>query len=109
MVETFRNGETVDLNALNSAACRKYRISRAPQLVEMIRAVPEADRHVLLPKLRAKSVRTASGIVQNAWLVLLILREIIVARFLPNLICNSVLLLIPRFFGFDSSFSSLMN
>lgn len=62
MAERSRRGETVDLNALKSAACRKYGLSRAPKLVEMIAAVPEADRAALLPRLRAKPVRTASGI-----------------------------------------------
>ena len=62
MVDLSRRGETVDLNALKSSACRKYGLSRAPKLVEMIAALPESDRESLLPKLRAKPVRTASGI-----------------------------------------------
>ena len=62
MGELSRRGEDVDLNALKSAACRKYGLARAPKLVEMIAAVPEADRAALLPRLRAKPVRTASGI-----------------------------------------------
>lgn len=41
---------------------RKYGLSRAPKLVEMIAAVPEEHRALLLPQLRAKPVRTASGI-----------------------------------------------
>ncbi|KAG6753177.1 hypothetical protein POTOM_043223 [Populus tomentosa] len=62
MVDLSRKNQTVDLNALKSAACRKYGLSRAPKLVEMIAALPESDRESLLPKLRAKPVRTASGI-----------------------------------------------
>jgi elongator complex protein 3 len=62
MVELSRKNQTVDLNALKSAACRKYGLARAPKLVEMIAALPESDRESLLPKLRAKPVRTASGI-----------------------------------------------
>ena len=62
MVDLSRKGENVDLNALKSAACRKYGLSRAPKLVEMIAAVPDSERDSLLPKLRAKPVRTASGI-----------------------------------------------
>lgn len=62
MVDLSRKGQNVDLNALKSAACRKYGLSRAPKLVEMIAALPESDREALLPKLRAKPVRTASGI-----------------------------------------------
>ncbi|RVW62079.1 Elongator complex protein 3 [Vitis vinifera] len=62
MVELSHRGENVDLNALKSAACRKYGLSRAPKLVEMIAALPESERDSLLPRLRAKPVRTASGI-----------------------------------------------
>ncbi|MBA0559571.1 hypothetical protein Golob_016527 [Gossypium lobatum] len=62
MVELSRKNQTVDLNAIKSAACRKYGLARAPKLVEMIAALPESDRESLLPKLRAKPVRTASGI-----------------------------------------------
>ncbi|KAF3656412.1 hypothetical protein T459_33530 [Capsicum annuum] len=61
MVELSRRGKDVDLNALKSAACRKYGLSRAPKLVEMIAALPDSEREMLLPKLRAKPVRTASG------------------------------------------------
>jgi elongator complex protein 3 len=62
MVDLSRKGQNVDLNALKSTACRKYGLSRAPKLVEMIAALPDSDRESLLPKLRAKPVRTASGI-----------------------------------------------
>ncbi|KAM7480122.1 hypothetical protein LguiA_028335 [Lonicera macranthoides] len=62
MIELSHKGENVDLNALKSAACRKYGLSRAPKLVEMIAALPDSERESLLPKLRAKPVRTASGI-----------------------------------------------
>ncbi|MED6111162.1 Elongator complex protein 3 [Stylosanthes scabra] len=62
MVELSRKGENVDLNALKSSACRKYGLARAPKLVEMIAALPDSERDALLPKLRAKPVRTASGI-----------------------------------------------
>ena len=41
---------------------RKYGLANAPKLVEIIAAVPDEHRAVLLPQLRAKPVRTASGI-----------------------------------------------
>ena len=62
MVDGCRKGHNVDLNALKSAACRRYGLSRAPKLVEMIAALPESDREMVLPRLKAKPVRTASGI-----------------------------------------------
>jgi histone acetyltransferase (RNA polymerase elongator complex component) len=57
-----REGRDVDLNTLKSEAGRRYSLTRAPKLVEIIAAVPEEHRAVLLPQLRAKPVRTASGI-----------------------------------------------
>jgi len=47
---------------MHTQVSRKYGLSRAPKLVEMIAAVPEEHRAMLLPQLRAKPVRTASGI-----------------------------------------------
>lgn len=47
---------------LGTQVSRKYALARAPKLVEMIAAVPEEHRATLLPQLRAKPVRTASGI-----------------------------------------------
>ncbi|KAB2633220.1 hypothetical protein D8674_029467 [Pyrus ussuriensis x Pyrus communis] len=62
MVDLSRKGQNVDLKALKTTACRKYGLSRAPKLVEMIAALPESDPEALLPKLWAKPVRTSSGI-----------------------------------------------
>ncbi|KAM1035603.1 hypothetical protein ACFX14_038742 [Malus domestica] len=49
MVDLSRKGQNIDLNALKTTACRKYGLSRAPKLVEMIAALPESDREALLP------------------------------------------------------------
>ena len=43
-------------------AARKYGLEREPKLVELIAALPDALRPTLAPLLRAKPVRTASGI-----------------------------------------------
>ncbi|EFJ27084.1 hypothetical protein SELMODRAFT_412706 [Selaginella moellendorffii] len=56
MVEGRRSGEDVDLNALTSAACRRYGLARAPKLVETIAALPENERDLVLPRLKAKPV-----------------------------------------------------
>lgn len=55
-------GRDVDLAALKAAAAARYRLARAPKLVEIIAALPDAHRAALLPRLRAKPVRTASGV-----------------------------------------------
>lgn len=50
MVQGCRKGENVDLNALKSEACRRYGLSRAPKLVELIAALPESEREMVLPR-----------------------------------------------------------
>lgn len=62
LINSVREGKDVDLNSLKMQTACKYILSRAPKLVEIIAAVPEEYRSVLLPQLRAKPVRTASGI-----------------------------------------------
>jgi len=55
-------GRDVDLAALKLAAAARHRLARAPKLVEILAALPEAHRAALVPLLRAKPVRTASGV-----------------------------------------------
>jgi len=62
LVRGVTHGKTLDLNDLKTKVTKKYALSRAPKLVEIIAAVPEEYKSVLLPQLRAKPVRTASGI-----------------------------------------------
>ena len=52
----------VDLNVLVKQVGLKYGLSRVPKLVEIIAALPDEHRSELLPQLRAKPVRTASGV-----------------------------------------------
>jgi len=48
--------------ALKSNVSRELRLKNQPKLVEIIAAIPEEYKPVLLPKLKAKPVRTASGV-----------------------------------------------
>ncbi|XP_051159007.1 elongator complex protein 3 [Leptopilina boulardi] len=52
----------VDLNKLKARISSKYGLDSSPRLVEIIAAVPSDFKKILLPKLKAKPVRTASGI-----------------------------------------------
>ena len=47
---------------VKSDMSRKYGLSHTPKLVEIIAAVPEEYKAELVPRLKAKPVRTASGI-----------------------------------------------
>ncbi|KAK9806799.1 hypothetical protein WJX72_003067 [[Myrmecia] bisecta] len=62
LVQGVQTGHDVDLNSIKRQAATKYRLARAPKLVEIIAAVPDEHRAILLPQLKAKPVRTASGI-----------------------------------------------
>ncbi|KAF5828648.1 hypothetical protein DUNSADRAFT_17287 [Dunaliella salina] len=62
LIQTVREGKDIDLNTLKTRISRKYNLARCPKLVEIIAAVPEEHKASLLPQLKAKPVRTASGI-----------------------------------------------
>ncbi|EDW77800.1 uncharacterized protein Dwil_GK24679 [Drosophila willistoni] len=52
----------VNLNRMKSLISSKYGLDSSPRLVDIIAAVPQDAKKILLPKLRAKPIRTASGI-----------------------------------------------
>ncbi len=43
-------------------ASAKYGLSLQPRLVDIIAAIPESYKKILLPKIKAKPIRTASGV-----------------------------------------------
>ncbi|VDO09854.1 unnamed protein product [Haemonchus placei] len=62
LVEAHREHKDVNLNRLKCVIAQKYGLSSQPKLVDIIAGVPSEYKDVLLPKLKAKPVRTASGI-----------------------------------------------
>ncbi|GAA6019633.1 hypothetical protein JCM11491_002833 [Sporobolomyces phaffii] len=62
LLAAHNKGETVNLNALKTSIAKKHGSNVVPRLVDIISAVPQESRDLLLPLLRAKPVRTASGI-----------------------------------------------
>ncbi|XP_050295736.1 elongator complex protein 3 isoform X2 [Anthonomus grandis grandis] len=52
----------VNLNALKHKVASKYGLATSPRLVDIIAAVPQDYKKILVPKLLAKPIRTASGI-----------------------------------------------
>jgi len=65
LIAAHERKEDINLNKLKSAVARKYCLSTQPRLVDIIAAVPTNYRKVLVPKLKAKPVRTASGVSDN--------------------------------------------
>ncbi|GAA5932942.1 Elongator subunit ELP3 [Sporobolomyces koalae] len=62
LLDAHERGTTVNLNALKTQIAKKHGAKVVPRLVDIISAVPQEARDLLLPLLRAKPVRTASGI-----------------------------------------------
>ncbi|XP_062345577.1 elongator complex protein 3 isoform X3 [Cinclus cinclus] len=62
LLQAHQQGTHVDLNKLKTKTSAKYGLKAQPRLVDIIAAVPPQFRKVLLPKLKAKPIRTASGI-----------------------------------------------
>ena len=62
LVVAHKEGKDVNLNRTKPRLASKYGLETSPRLVDIIAAVPSEYKKVLVPKLRAKPVRTASGI-----------------------------------------------
>ncbi|XP_005146447.2 elongator complex protein 3 [Melopsittacus undulatus] len=62
LIDAHEQGNDVNLNKLKTKTAAKYGLSAQPRLVDIIAAVPPQYRKVLVPKLKAKPIRTASGI-----------------------------------------------
>ena len=55
-------GKDVNLNKLKTTIAGKYGLAKSPRLVDIIAAVPPDLKATLVPRLKAKPIRTASGI-----------------------------------------------
>jgi len=55
-------GEPVDVRRIKNACAARVGVNRAPKLVDILAALPEAWRKRLAPLLTAKPIRSASGI-----------------------------------------------
>ncbi|XP_074143693.1 elongator complex protein 3 [Sminthopsis crassicaudata] len=62
LIEAHQQGKDIDLNKVKTRTAAKYGLSDQPRLVDIIAAVPPQYRKILVPKLKAKPIRTASGI-----------------------------------------------
>ena len=55
-------GKSVNLNEIRMRLAKKMKFGGVPRLVDIISAVPEDYKKALLPKLKARPIRTASGV-----------------------------------------------
>lgn len=62
LLKAHEEKKDVNLNRLKARISSKYGLESSPRLVDIIAAVPQEAKKILLPKLRAKPIRTASGV-----------------------------------------------
>jgi elongator complex protein 3 len=62
LIVGIKQKKEINLNALKARIGKKYHMPNQPRLVDIIAAIPEEYKADLLPRIRAKPVRTASGI-----------------------------------------------
>lgn len=62
LVAAVEAGKDINLNGVKNRAARRNKLQNQPKLVEIIAAIPEQHKAALLPKLKAKPIRTASGV-----------------------------------------------
>lgn len=62
LIEAYEKKQPLNLTKARGIAAKKARLSSMPKLIDIIGGVPEAYKEALMPYLRAKPIRTASGI-----------------------------------------------
>jgi elongator complex protein 3 len=62
LIKAHESGQDVNLSKVKTQISSRYGLKSQPRLVDIIAAVPNDYKKVLLPKLKAKPIRTASGI-----------------------------------------------
>lgn len=62
LLKAYDSGQSVSLNEVRAKISKKYGYGGVPRLVDIISAIPDDYKKALLPKLRARPIRTASGV-----------------------------------------------
>ena len=62
LIKAHDSNETVSLNVIRAKISKKYAYGGVPRLVDIISAIPDDYKKALLPKLKARPIRTASGV-----------------------------------------------
>lgn len=62
LIQAHNEGKNLNVTKLKSQLSSKNKLTESPKTVDIIAAIPDAYRKVLIPKLKTKPVRTASGV-----------------------------------------------
>lgn len=63
LIKAHEDKKDVNLNTLKNKISSKYGMKTSPKLVDIIAAVPFNYKKILVPKLMAKPIRSASGVI----------------------------------------------
>lgn len=62
LIQAHKDGRSINLSTVKSQCAQKNGYPGIPKTVEIIAAIPENWKKFILPKIRAKPIRTASGV-----------------------------------------------
>lgn len=62
LINAYDEGKSASLNEIRNKVSKKHSFMGVPRLVDIISAIPDEYKKALLPKLRARPIRTASGV-----------------------------------------------
>lgn len=62
LIKAHDANQIVSLNELRAKLSKKFGFGGVPRLVDIISAIPDEYKKALLPKLKARPIRTASGV-----------------------------------------------
>lgn len=62
LIKAHDSNTSVSLNELRAKMSKKHGYGGVPRLVDIISAIPDEYKKALLPKLKARPIRTASGV-----------------------------------------------
>ncbi len=69
LIAAHEEGRNINVTRLKSQIASKNHLHEQPKTVDIIAAIPEQYRKILVPRLKTKPVRTASGVSYIFFLV----------------------------------------
>lgn len=69
MIRALKAEEPINLDRIKIEVAEKFGLSETPKTVDIIAAIPEEYKDFLLPVIKSKPVRTASGVNNKSFLL----------------------------------------
>ncbi len=70
LVKAYEEGRNINISSLKAQSSSKFGLAEQPKTVDIIAAIPEQYKDALLPILKTKPIRTASGVSYNMLLII---------------------------------------